>query len=368
LILLYSAFPVSLARVPETVAPKLSLAQPLTVRWRYASNATLNLTPAADTERIYLPLAGGTIVSLSASDGQLFWKSEVGGEFSASPVADTRALYVASEITVTEAENQSMKGALRAMGREAGVTSWLRTFPLPIRGGLALSADRIFAGASDGAFYSVDKATGNIAWKVQISSGLNCTPVVSKESLYVGGEDGNLFSLETGTGKLRWRYQTGGAVRGPVAVREDTIYFGSGDGYVYAVSETDGHLRWRIRTGAGVQAVTIVQRGLLVASFDNFVYLLAFNNGKSRWKRQLPGRISAQPVTAEDGALFTPLASDAGVVLNFRDGKQVNSLPTGDGTNTAASPIIVADTVFLTTDQGLLAFSPPGQAKPNKQP
>src|ERR1700682_6510488 len=55
-------------------APKSFLAQPLTLRWRYAPSATLNLTPAANNERIYLPLAGGIIVSLSASDGQLNWK------------------------------------------------------------------------------------------------------------------------------------------------------------------------------------------------------------------------------------------------------------------------------------------------------
>ncbi len=46
--------------------PEILLSQPLTVRWRYDSNVTLNLTPAFDNERIYLPLAGGTIVALES--------------------------------------------------------------------------------------------------------------------------------------------------------------------------------------------------------------------------------------------------------------------------------------------------------------
>src|SRR6266487_1186113 len=62
---------------------RVSLSQPLTVRWRYDSNLTLNLTPAYDEQRIYLPLAGGTMVSLRANDGQLIWRSEIGGELSA---------------------------------------------------------------------------------------------------------------------------------------------------------------------------------------------------------------------------------------------------------------------------------------------
>jgi len=351
-----------------SAAPKVSLSQPLTVRWRYASSATLNLTPAADNDRIYLPLAGGSIVSLSASEGQLYWKSEVGGEFSASPAADSKALYVASETTAADIANRPATGSLRALGREAGVTLWLKTLPVPIRGSLAMSDERIFAGAGNGGFYSFDKITGNVVWFVQVSSAFNCSPVISKHGLYIGSEDGTLISLEESTGKVRWRYTTRGPVRGPVAVIDDMVYFGSGDGYVYAVGVADGRLQWRTRTGAGVQAVKSVSRGLLVASLDNFVYLLSFRRGKSLWKRQLPGRISAQPVTADDGALFTPLSGDAGVVLALRDGKQVNYLPTGEASNTAASPLIIDDTVFLTTDQGLLAFSHPGKTKISNRP
>src|SRR6266496_4561180 len=72
----------------NTDASQMLLSQPLTIRWRYESSTTLNLTPASDSERIYLPLAGGTIVSLKAKDGQLYWRSDMGGELSASPAAD----------------------------------------------------------------------------------------------------------------------------------------------------------------------------------------------------------------------------------------------------------------------------------------
>src|ERR1044071_8580091 len=54
---------------------QLSLSQPLTVRWQYESDQTVNLTPATDGERIYLPLAGGYMVSLRALDGQLYWRT-----------------------------------------------------------------------------------------------------------------------------------------------------------------------------------------------------------------------------------------------------------------------------------------------------
>src|SRR5215216_830216 len=126
------------------------LSQPLIVRWRYESQVTLNLTPAFDTERIYLPLAGGTIVALKAKDGQLFWRSDMGGELSASPVADESAIYVATETTGPNTEPRRSGGALRALSGESGVTQWMTPLVTPLRGALSTGGGKVFAGGSDG--------------------------------------------------------------------------------------------------------------------------------------------------------------------------------------------------------------------------
>src|SRR4029078_10661187 len=113
---------------------------------------------------------------------------------------------------------------------------------------------------------------------------------------------------EESTGRLMWRFRTKGAVRGPVAADSENLYFGSCHVYIYEVSADKGLLKWRKRTGAGVEAVTLGGDMLLAASLDNFAYLL---NDKRAvlWKKQLPGRISSQPLTVAEAALFTPLSS-----------------------------------------------------------
>lgn len=338
---------------------QIALSQPLTIRWQYDSDRTLNLTPATDGERIYLPLAEGTLVSLRATDGQLFWKTEIGGELSASPTADERAVYIASKPGGTSGDKPRALGALRALGREAGVTLWMRTLHFPLQGALTVNQTSLFGAGSDGRVFALDKKTGKFLWVIQHFSPFAARPVSSGSRLYVGNDDGTLFSLDQATGKQLWRYRTRGAVRGRVAVVEGTVYFGSADGFVYAVDEIDGRLRWRARTGAGVQAVASVPGGLLVASLDNFVYLLSLNRGDRLWKRQLAGRLAAEPLTAPDGALFTPLSGDTGIVLDLRDGKQLNSLPIGEDNSTTASPIIAGNILFVTTRHGLLAFSRP---------
>ena len=334
------------------------LSQPLTVRWRYSSNVTLNLTPAFDKERVYLPLAGGTIVALTARDGQLYWRSDMGGELSASPIADDSAIYVASETTGAQTEPRRSGGALRALSRESGVTQWMTPLITPVKGALAIGGGKVFAGGSDGRAYAFDKHTGGVLWSIPFASPFAGQPVLKNGRVYFGSEDGSLLALEETTGRLLWRFRTKGAVRGPVAVDRENVYFGSGDGYVYAVSADRGRLKWRKRTGAGVEAVTLAGEMLLAASLDNFAYLLN-DKGTMLWKKQLPGRISSQPLTVAEAALFTPLSSTAAVVLSLKDGKQVNSLPTEDELTSSASPILVGDAVIVTTEHGLLAFANP---------
>ncbi len=350
----------------QGVTPKLDsapgvtvdLSRPLTVSWRFDSNLTLNLTPASDEDRIYLPLAAGTIVSLMARNGQLNWRAEMGGELSASPAADQRAVYVASETGKPETGIRRATGALRALGREGGVTQWMRTPAVPLRGGLTLSHGKLFAGGGDGKVYAFESANGEARWAYDYGAPFNSQPVVSSSRVYIGSEDGNLLALDENTGKLLWHYRTKGAVRGPVANGNDVVYFGSGDGYVYAVNAIDGRLIWRKRTGAGVQAVVRAGDELLVASLDNFVYRFSLAGGRS-WKRRLPGRIASQPFLTPTAALFMPFSSTSGVVLELRDGRQVNLLPVGEEITTSASPIAVGEVVFLTTEHGLLAFAQP---------
>ena len=347
---------------PATLAHSgVLLSQPLTVRWRYQSNTTLNLTPAFDNERIYLPLAGGTIVALTARDGQLYWRSDMGGELSASPVADETAIYVASETTGSSNDARRSGGALRALSREGGVTQWLTPLVKPLRGALATGNGKLFAGGSDGRAYAFDKQTGGVLWSIPVTSAFSGQPVLKAGRVYFGSEDGTLLALEEATGRLLWRFRTKGAVRGPVAVDHENVYFGSGDSYVYAVSADRGRLQWRKRTGAGVEAVTLVGDVLLAASLDNFAYLLN-DKGTMLWKKQLPGRISSQPLAVQEAALFTPLSSSAAVVLSLKDGKQVNSLPTEEELTSSAAPILVGDAVIVTTEHGLLAFAHPSSA------
>jgi len=337
----------------------ISLTQPLTLRWSYSSELTVNLTPAADYNSIYLPLAGGKLLCLRNEDGNIIWKGDMGGELSASPVADEQGVYVASEIGSSLSATPQATGTLRLLSKNTGVTLWMRTLPMPFRGSLVLHEDILVGGTSGGRAYAFSTRSGDIKWMRQFSFPFNSTPSISGDRVFIGGEDGSLLCLDLSTGRTLWRYRTRGAVRGRPVIAARLICFGSADGYVYAVDEDYGQLRWKVRTGASVQSVVGTERGILVASLDNFVYFLSSAKGRQLWKRQLAGRLTAEPLATEDGALFTPLSGDTAIVLDLHDGKPVNLLPVGEDSNSAASPVAVGKILFLTTRHGLLAFAGP---------
>src|SRR2546427_3627992 len=126
---------------------QVALSQPLTVKWRYDSNQTTDLTPATDGNRVYLPLIGGSIVCLNANNGQLHWKSDEGGAISASPAVDERSVYVATQPENTA--DAQYRGALRALSKETGGTIWMRTLQAPLRGGLVAGSEALFGGGTD---------------------------------------------------------------------------------------------------------------------------------------------------------------------------------------------------------------------------
>ena len=342
------------ASIPQN---QIALSQPLTVRWRYESDRTSNFTPANDGTTVYLPLSEGILVALNASDGQLRWKADVGGNFSASPVADDRSVYAAGQYGAPVNEQGHANGTLRALSKTTGVTVWMRTLQAPLSGSLLVGETALFAGGADGKVYAFDKRTGLTLWTNQYAKAFSSQPAAAGHFLYIGSEQGSLFALDQATGSAAWHYQTRGPIQGPIAIVNGTVCFGSGDGYIYALRGSNSKLIWRRRTGAAVQSVVSVENGLLAASLDNFVYLLSANRGNLIWRRLLPGRISARPITSSDGALFTPLSTDSAIVLGLRDGKPVNTLSIGEENSSSAAPIAVSGLVIVTTPHGLLAFA-----------
>ena len=299
------------------------------------------------------------MLALRAEDGQVLWKEENGGEFSAAPAADERGVYLATEVAAASdaAGRARTSGALRALSHKSGVTLWMRTLAAPLRGRLASGDGLLYGGDAVGRILAFRKEGGGSVWAKQLKSPATSQIELNGEKLFVGSEDGTIYALEKKTGRELWRYRTRGPLRGFVAVDARHVYFGSPDGHVYALRVGDGRLAWRSRTGAEVQAVANTPQGPLAASLDNFVYLLSQGRGARIWKRQVSGRVLSRPLVTENGALIAPLSGEVCLVLDLASGKPINFIPVGEDNSVAASPVLSEDMLLIPTQQGLLSFT-----------
>ena len=335
-----------------------SLSKPIYVKWQYKTVAVTNLSPAFDGEKAYLPLNDGSLVSVRLSDGELAWKSDIGGAISASPVADMKSVYVASEsLPLQKSVYPQATGVLRALSRQSGLTTWMRTLPSPVRGFINLNEQNLYVSSTDGRLYAIKKETGEIRWVKYNSSNFGFLHSLFGAVLYASDAAGDIIAIEGDTGRTLWRYRTRKGLRAPVAVFDNLILSGTADGYVFAIDRLAGRQRWRVRTGAAVQSVLSAGKCILATSLDNFIYCLSPQNGAKIWKRQLAGRVAAPPLVIDDSVLLAPLAGDECVVLSLEDGKKTNSIYVGEDNNTEASPVLTAGTLLLTTREGLTALA-----------
>jgi outer membrane protein assembly factor BamB len=341
------------------------LSRPIYVKWQFRSDGMTNFTPAADAERVYLPLGSGSIVSVWLADGGLAWKSDIGGAISAAPVVDSRSVYLASErLPSAKSVYPQATGVLRALSRQSGLTTWMRMLPSPVKGSINFSADSLFVSSADGRLYSIKKESGEIKWIKYNSSPFSPRHVLLSEYLYIGDEEGDILALEQASGRTAWRYRTRRSLRTPVAVYENMVYAGSADGYVFGIDRLTGRLKWRVRTGAAVQAVLAEGKCIVATSLDNFVYCLSPQRGTKIWKRQLAGRVAAPPLVLNGSVLLAPLAGDECVVLSLSDGKKTNSIYVGEDNNTEAAPLLASDLLLISTREGLLALTNQSLGRP----
>lgn len=324
--------------VKETPSPR-----PLALRWQALLDRTLDLAPAADGERIYVPVAGGTLVALGAQDGKLRWRAELGGEIGAAPVADGRAVYLASD--------KGGGGFLRALSAATGIVLWQTTLAQAARHVL-ISQDRLYVIAADGTVAALERSSGRTLWRFDARA---CAPpLLAFDRLYVGTASGDILALDP-LGRIVARWRAASPPQRLALDAKGTLYCATTDGRLLAFTQGGGAPRWTARAGAAVLALAASDDLCLAASLDNFVR--AYTRAGARlWKRQLAGRVVATPLVENGVAVVTPLTGDLTFVLDMRTGRTLAFLPVPEPTG--APPLRANDLILFTTRSGLLAFGP----------
>jgi len=200
----------------------------------------------------------------------------------------------------------------------------------------ALSTPAIFEGLAylcgpDGLIHAVDAYTGQAIWTVATGGPITSSPAVSGGVLYLGCWDEHLYALEAKTGAVAWKRHLGGPIVQPVAVGDDQVYAVTASGALCAVDAQTGDSCWMAATEpdqAPVFAEVVLMAGH--QAFDP-------RTGQVLWSVEAAG---GSPVARVDQIIYPGGAVDlfAGVLRWIRRSESTTQTPISEGITVVPSP------------------------------
>lgn len=222
-------------------------------RWRTSLPGRLQ-TVTWDNGWLLCSNDAGDLAALRAADGELIWRTSLGGALVLPPVAGLDRVYVGLE-----------GGTLASLDLTSGARSWGRTLDGRITGITAVDGQLIVG------------TTGNV-----VSS----------------------FDLESG--RPRWRWRVGGDVAGAAASDDRHIFFVARDNVLRAVDRRSGNLRWYAELPARPVGGPQVLAGRVVVPLSTTVGIFDPRTGKPEAQVTVSGEMSSAPHLRADGRPTSP--------------------------------------------------------------
>lgn len=178
--------------------------------------------------------------------------------------------------------------------------------------------DRVYAGLGDGHFYSLDRHTGRVKWRLAADgvSDLNAlgayglpTPAVFDGLTYLCAPDGAVTAVDAYSGRQIWQVKLGGPITSSPAVSEGVLYVGCWDQHLYALEAKTGSIAWKLAVSSSVALpVCLGDDHLFAVAECGSLYAIDAQTGKVCWQKTIPQ--ASQPVFAEVVVLVGGTACD----------------------------------------------------------
>lgn len=183
-----------------------------------------------------------------------------------------------------------------AYDRESGQERWR----LPIENGAEPSAtlirDRLFVGASDGNFYSIEASTGTIQWTFGTKSENLAAPILDEGVVYFLAGNNVFYALDAATGQQMWLYSRQDtsqfAIRGgsQAALSNGVLYIGFSDGSLVALNAKTGASLWEVQLNRNkrfrdIDATPVLDgNNIYIAGYDDKLYCVSADKGEVLWR------------------------------------------------------------------------------------
>lgn len=173
----------------------------------------------------------------------------------------------------------------------------LEKVKLPFAASCAAVADekRIYVGAANQRFYSIDILRGIQYWQLMTPNTVAGTPIIAGGNLYFAGLDGRVVSCTKDDRVKNWTFDTEGPVFSDVVVTPNSVYVASSDRSLYCLDRVIGKRRWRVRFDTPLMTTPFVALDRVYQSIpEEGLYALDAKTGAQIWRRPEGGQFLLQ--------------------------------------------------------------------------
>jgi outer membrane protein assembly factor BamB len=355
----------------QSIPANVSLLNPLQQCWRSKINPTGSYLFASDNARVFshynprnslLPSFEQNLEQFNLKDGNRIWISELDGKIVSKLSLTEKEIFL---IVKTE-ENLFLKN----ISKITGIVNWKAKLEGSPTGDkevfLHLLADKIIIITQNGNCYALKKVNGEVLWKTQAAAKLTSLPAFEGDTIAFGTADNKLVMISVANGVKIYEFKAKNPITAVTLPTSNQLVFGDKKGNVTAIDLKTNNNLWEIRQGAEISSINLSNIGLLVSSFDNFVYLISPNSGKIIWKKRLPGRVIYKPLILDKYAIVTNSYDSNAVFIDIKNGKTINRLAFEEGNYFTNNVILERKMLIFSNSYGLTAYSLfPGGCKDN---
>ncbi|QDK37824.1 PQQ-binding-like beta-propeller repeat protein [Bdellovibrio sp. NC01] len=252
---------------------------------------------------------------------------------------------------------------ISAYSRDNGDLKWR----LPVVNGVEPSAtiirDRLFFGASDGNFYSVEASTGRVQWTFPTKTENLSEPLLDEGVVYFLSGSNVFYALDAATGKQLWLYSRQDtsqfSIRGgsKAALKDGNLYVGFSDGSLVALNAKTGNVVWELQLNRNkrfrdIDATPVVDGDLIyISGYDDKLYCVSAAKGEVVWRIDGGGYSG---VTLFGDKLFYPTSTGEVQALAKANGEKLWSYKLKEGIPTQIK--VFKGIVTFGESQGRLVF------------
>lgn len=266
-------------------------------RWRFLAKDGCEGGAQIADDTLYFGSGDGQLYALQMATGRVLWSYPLKAEGIARPLVHAGVVYVLGGNNVAHALNAKTGKLLWQYNRREASN-------LSIRGGSqpAVVEQTVLVGFSDGSLVALNKASGTMAWEVNLNRNkrfrdVDATPVVDGNVIYISSYDGSLYALNKNDGRIIWNVDEGGYDE--VLLAGNTVFFSSTSGKTMALDKGSGKIIWSRENKRGIATGPAIYKGvLMVGEMDGALLFYDARTGEFL-NRFEPGRGVTSRVTVE---------------------------------------------------------------------